>query len=259
MGVIKELYDYRQMIKMMVLRELRGRYKGSALGFFWTFLNPLLQFVIYAIIFSVLVRNDIDKFYLYMFVAFVPWYFVSSTIPNGAECIVIQKNLVQKIYFPRIVLPLSTTLTGLVNMMLSELVVFAVLIANGYWLGIQILALPVVMLAQFLVVLGIVLLVSSVNVYLRDISHIMNIVVMAWFYATPIVYPPELVDRGGILALIVRLNPMTGVISCYRQILYYRCWPDYSTLLSAALIGLVFVISGCCVFQRLQRGFAEEL
>lgn len=256
-NIFKELYDYRQMIKMMVRREIRGRYKGSVLGFFWTFLNPLLQFAVYSVVFSGLLNTGIEKFYLYVFVGFVPWYFVSSTVPEGAECITEQKEMVQKIYFPRIVLPLSTTLSGLVNMMLSEIVVMAVLMLNGYWPTVHLLALPVVVLVQFILVLGIVLLVSSVNVYLRDVSHIMNILIMVWFYATPVVYPPE--SMSGKFAQILRLNPMTSVISSYRQILYYRCWPDFSSLLPAAVIGTLLLAAGVYTFQRLQRGFAEEL
>lgn len=257
MKLVKELYDYREMIYMLVRREIRGRYKGSILGFFWTFLNPLLQFIVYAIVFSTIMRMDIDQFYIYLFVAFVPWFFLATAIPQGAVCIQTQSNLVQKIYFPRMVLPISTVVTAFVNMLLSELVVFAVLLISGFGISRYILALPIVWLVQFLFVLGIVLFVSALTVYIRDLAHILDIVVMAWFYATPIVYPPEMIPAQ--FSFLTYLNPMYGIIDGYRNILYYKCLPDFSTMALAFGLGVATIFIGGFVFQRLQRGFAEEL
>ena len=119
------------------------------------------------------------------------------------------------------------------------------------------LVLPVVMGIHFLLVLGIVLIVSAVTVYLRDLAHILDIVIMAWFYATPIVYPPEMIPEK--FHFLLYLNPMSGIIEGYRKILYYRCMPDFSTMLLALVVGIITVVVGAFVFQRLQRGFAEEL
>lgn len=257
MNLIKELYDYREMIYMMVRREIRGRYKGSVLGFFWTFLNPLLQFIVYAVVFSTIMRMNIEQFYIYLFVAFVPWFFLATAIPQGAVCIQTQSNLVQKIYFPRMVLPISTVVTAFVNMLLSELVVFAVLLISGFGISYHIAALPIVWLIQFLFVLGIVLVVSSLTVYIRDLAHILDIIVMAWFYATPIVYPPEMLPAQFLW--LMQINPMYGIIDGYRKILYYKCWPDFSLMIMACVLGLITIAVGIVVFQRLQRGFAEEL
>lgn len=257
MGIFKELYDYREMVYMLVRREIRGRYKGSVLGFFWTFLNPLLQFVVYALVFSVLLRSDIEKFYVYMFVAFVPWFFFSTAVPQGANCILSHNTMVQKIYFPRMVLPLATVLTGFINMLFSEIVVFAVLVFSGFLPTYHIIALPVVMLVQLMFVLGIVLIVSALTVYFRDLSHILDIVVMLWFYVTPIVYPITMIPEN--LRGFIYMNPMTGIIECYRSILYYRTWPEFSTLLLALILGIMSIVGGMVIFQRLQKGFAEEL
>ena len=257
MKILSELYDYREMIYMLVRREIRGRYKGSVLGFFWTFLNPLLQFMVYAVVFSTIMRMDIDKFYIYLFVAFVPWFFLATAIPQGATCIQAQSNMVQKIYFPRMVLPISTALTAFVNMLLSELVVFAVLLLSGFGISYHIVALPIVMVIQLMFVMGIVLIVSAVTVYIRDLAHILDIVVMAWFYATPIVYPPEMMPEK--FRFLMLLNPMYGIIDGYRKILYYRCWPDFSLMTLALVLGVATILVGAVVFQRLQKGFAEEL
>lgn len=257
MNLLKELYAYREMIYMLVRREIRGRYKGSILGFFWTFLNPLLQFIVYAIVFSTIMRMNIDQFYIYLFIAFVPWFFLATAIPQGAVCIQTQSNLVQKIYFPRMVLPISAVVTAFVNMLLSELVVFAVLLLSGFGVSFYIIALPVVWFIQFLFVLGIVLIVSAFTVYIRDLAHIMDIVVMAWFYATPIVYPPEMLPAQ--FKFLMYANPMYGIVEAYRAILYYKCWPDFSTMTLALALGVATILLGGIIFQRLQRGFAEEL
>lgn len=257
MSLFKELYNYREMIYMLIHRDIRGRYKASVLGFLWTFINPLLQLTVYAVVFSVLLRSDIENYYIFLFVAFIPWHFFALSVPLGSNCIPAQVNLVQKIYFPRIILPISTVLGTFVNMLLSELVVFAVLIFSGIGLSIYIVALPVVMFVQLMFVMGVVLIISSVTVYFRDLAHIMDIVMMAWFYITPVVYAPEMIaDR---LPILLTLNPMAGIINCYRDILYYQRFPQLSSLTTAVIFGLITVIFGTIIFQRLQRRFAEEL
>lgn len=257
MQLLKELYAYREMIHMLVRREIRGRYKGSVLGFFWTFLNPLLQFVVYAAVFTVLLRSNIEKFYVYLFVAFIPWFFTASAIPQSATCIQAHSNMVQKIYFPRMVLPLATVLTAFVNMLLSELVVFVVLILSGFPLTIHLFALPVVMIFHFVLVLGLSLIFSALTVYFRDLAHILDILIMAWFYATPIVYPPEMVPEK--LRFLLHINPMAGLVEGYRSVLYFNQWPEFSTMILSLVVGVVTVVIGIFVFQHLQKGFAEEL
>ena len=126
MKLVKELYAYREMIISLVRKDLRGRYKGSVLGFLWTFINPLLQLMVYTIVFSVILKAGIDKFYLFLFVALVPWIFFSSAITGGATSILSQQDMVKKIYFPRQVLPISYVTSSFVNMLLCFLVIFGV-------------------------------------------------------------------------------------------------------------------------------------
>lgn len=124
MKLLNELYAYREMIVSLVRKDLRGRYKGSVLGFLWTFINPLLQLMVYTVVFSVIMRAGIDKFYLFLFVALVPWIFFSSAITGGATSILSQQDMVKKIYFPRQVLPISYVTSSFVNMLLCFLVIF---------------------------------------------------------------------------------------------------------------------------------------
>ena len=150
MRLFKELWQYRDMIISLVKRDLKSRYKGSVLGFFWMFLNPLLQLCVYTIVFSTIMRNGIEDFYLFLFVALVPWQFFSTCLTAGAGVVFSQKEMVKKIYFPREVLPLSFTLSQFVNMLLCFVVVIAVVLFSGVKINLLAwLYLPLIMLIEF--------------------------------------------------------------------------------------------------------------
>ena len=258
MNIIKELYAYREMIYSLVHRDLKGRYKGSVLGFAWTFLNPLLQLAVYTMVFSIILRNNIQDFYLFLFVALVPWIFFNTCITGGSGCIRAQGDMIKKIYFPREVIPVSFVTSQFVNMCLSMLVVFAALLLAGYPLRLSAMVwMPVIMIIEYFVALGMTFLVSGVTVYWRDVEYFMGIIGMAWQFATPVMYGLEQVPER--LVPFFRMNPMTPVIVAYRDILYYGRAPQMETLLSAVIFGVVIVLVGYFVFRRLKKHFAEEL
>ncbi len=239
-------------------KDLRGRYKGSVLGFLWTFINPLLQLAVYTVVFSFILKTNIERYYLYLFVALIPWIFFSSSITVGAASVVAQKDLIKKIYFPRMVIPISYVTSSFVNMLLCFIVIFAVILFSGVGFNFTaLLTLPVIMLVEYLLALGMALLASAVTVYFRDLEHILGIVSMVWMYMTPIMYDKSMIPER--LLPVYNLNPMTHIISCYRDVLYCRQMPDLTSLVSAAALGLFFLIFGGFVFNKLQRHFAEEL
>lgn len=256
--MLKELWDYREMVFNLVKRDLRGRYKGSVLGFFWMFLNPLLQLAVYNIVFSTIMRMGIEKFYLFMFVAFVPWLFFSTCLSAGTSVVFAQQDMVKKIYFPREVLPLAFTLSQFVNMLLSFLVIFVAVACSGVTINPEaLLCLVPVMLIEFVLALGTTYIVSALTVYLRDLEHIMGILSMAWMYLTPVIYPMEMVPEA--YRRLLHLNPMTSVTTAYRDILYYGQVPRMETLVQAAVMGGVVLAAGQMLFGRLSRHFVEEL
>ncbi len=258
MGTVKELYAYRQMIFSLVKKDLRGRYKGSVLGFLWTFINPLFQLIVYTVVFSFILKTNIERYYLYLFVGLIPWIFFSSSITVGAASVVAQKDLIKKIYFPRMVIPISYVTSCFVNMLLCFIVIFAVIIFSGVGVNfLALLTLPVIMAVEYLLALGMALLASAVTVYFRDLEHILGIISMAWMYMTPIMYDKAIVPER--LLPVFNLNPMTHVIECYRDVLYHKQIPDLTSLLSAAGLGILFLFTGCIVFGKLQKHFAEEL
>lgn len=246
------------MIFSLVKRDLRGRYKGSALGFAWTFINPLLQLVVYTLVFSVIMRNGIEDYYLFLFVALIPWLFFSVSVSGGCNCILAQGDMVKKIYFPREVLPISFVTSQFVNMLLSFIVVFAVLLFSGKGLSLKAIAfLPIIMVVEYILALGMAFMFCAFTVYLRDLANILSILTMAWQFLTPVMYSEDMVPER--LRPIFHLNPMTSVITAYRDILYYKQVPKLETLLEATVIGIILVLVGARVFRHLQKGFAENL
>ena len=258
MGILKELYSYRQMIFSLVKRDLRGRYKGSVFGFLWTFLNPLLQLVVYTFVFSFLLKSDIENYYLFLFVALIPWLFFYTAITGGEGCVLHQSGMVTKIYFPREVLPISHVTSEFINMLYSFIVVFLVIFLSGTPINpVALLYLPIIMLVEYFLALGITLIASAVTVYFRDMEFILGIFMMAWQYLTPVMYSVDIVPQE--LRNLFMLNPMTPIIIAYRDILYYAKAPDLSTLLLAAGMGLLFMLVGFWIFSRLKKRFAEEM
>lgn len=259
---LKEVWTYREMVASFVRRDLRGRYKGSVLGFLWTFLNPLLQMLVYSVVFSVILKSGIDDYYVYLFIALIPWIFFSSSIQGGSTAVINQKDMVKKIYFPREVLPISLVTTNFVNMLLCFLVVFAVTFLSGrmptqpeHFLAL--LCLIPVFAVEYILALGMSFLAASVTVYFRDMEHILGILVMAWQYMTPVMYSYDIIPAA--IKPIFLLNPMTSIIVAYREILYYQKIPDLTGLIWSLFLGVVVLVFGWCVFSRLKRRFAEEL
>lgn len=256
--IIREIWQYRQMIFSLVKRELRGRYKGSFLGFLWTFLNPLLQLVVYTIVFSVIMRAGIEDYYLFLFVALIPWIMFSTSVAGGCSCILNHKDMVTKIYFPREVLPIAHVTTAMVNMLYSFIVVFIVVLFAGVQVQpMALLCLPVIVVVEYILSIGMALITSSLTVFFRDLEHIMGILVMSWQFLTPVMYSVDQVPEE--LWPIFQFNPMTQVITAYRDILYYGTMPHIATLSTALIWGVISVLLGFVIFQILQRRFAEEL
>ena len=248
----REIYDYRQMIYSLVRKELRGRYKGSALGFLWTFINPLLQLLVYTFVFSIVMPNNIDKFYLYLFVGLIPWLFFSGSLTGGAACIINQKDMVKKIYFPREVMPIAYVTSNFVNMLLCFVVIFGVVIVSGVGIRpVTLLYLPIIFAVEYIMCLGGAMLTSALTVYFRDLEYILGIVTMAWMYLTPVVYSIEMVPEK--LRPFMNLNPMTPVIVAYRDILYSKQIPEIGTLANGFILGVVVLVVGYVVFLTLYR------
>ena len=252
------IYRYREMLINMVRRELRGKYKGSILGFLWTFINPLLQLVVYTIVFSNIMRMGVSNYEIFLFVALIPWMFFSTSVLSGAGSIIYNQSLVTKIYFPREILPLSVVMSNFINMIYCSVIVLAVVLFYHMNLNLEVwFMLPVIAFIEYILVIGIVLIVSALTVYFRDLEHILGIIIMAWQFLTPVMYPESFVPSQ--YQAILYLNPMTPIIISFRDVLYYGKMPVVENLVYAFLWSLIIFICGFLLFGKLQKDFAEEL
>jgi ABC-2 type transport system permease protein len=255
---LKEIWEYRTMIRSLVHKDLRGRYQASVLGFLWTFIVPLCQLAVYTVVFSIILKSTVEKFYLYLFVALIPWNFFSSCLTGGSSCIIQQQSLVNKIYFPREVIPVAYVTSSFVNMLYCEIVVFLVALLSGVAFNpLGLLCLPLVMAVEYILALGITMIMSSINVYFRDLEHILGIISMAWMFMTPIMYDLSIVPAN--LMWIFKLNPMTSIVTAYRDILYAGSVPSLGTLGVSLGMGIIFLVVGFAVFGKLKKRFSEVM
>ena len=265
MNIFRKIYNYRELLKTNVKKEIRGRYKNSILGVMWSFLNPLLQLLVYSVIFGALLTGGDsaeDKYYqatyyIYVCVALIPWTYFTSAITQAAFTVIGNGDIIKKVYFPREILPISVVTSGAVNFMISTIIILLFVIFSQVGLSWYILLYPFILLIQYILLLGIAFIVSSITVYFRDLEHIIGIVLMAAFYGTPIVYKLEQLPQQ--LQIIMQLNPMTHLINAYRDIFYYHQMPNMKVLGILLALSLILAVVGYFIFKKLQKGFAEEL
>lgn len=254
---LAEVANYRRMLVTTVRKDLRSRYRGSFLGFLWTFINPLLQLIIYSIVFPYLLRNNQENYPMFIFIGLLPWIYFTSSVVGATSTIVSNGNLVKKIYFPRLILPISVSATGLMNFLFSLCIAVPALLITGVKLTPYALLLPVVMLSQFIFVTALGILLSALYVYMRDLEHIVSVLMLAWFYLTPVVFGLDIFPEEVAARLLY--NPMTQYVVAYRNVLLYGCAPDPTGFLTVTLASVVLFILSVYIFGRLQKSFAEEL
>lgn len=257
MNIINNLYNYRELIKTSIKKDIGGKYKHSFLGVLWSFINPLLQIAVYAIIFPLIMKNDIPNYTVFMVCGLIPWNYFSTVINRASFTIVENANIIKKVYFPREILPFSLVTSETINFFISTIIIIGFTLANGMGLTKYVLLYPLVLLVQYVLLLGISLIVSSVTVYFRDLQHFIGVLLQLFFYATPIVYAVETIPEG--LRWILKLNPMTYIINGFRDIFYYQKMPDIKMLGIALILGILLCILGYLIFSKLQKKFAEEL
>lgn len=258
METLKEIYNYRTMISSLVRRELRGKYEKSVLGFLWAFLGPMFQILIYGIVFTVVFHNNMPNYYIFLMTGILPWTFFSDSLGQGTGAIVYNAEMVKKIYFPREVMVIGEVNAKLVNMLLSFIVMAFFLLFSGVGFSVHIVLLPLVILIEYMIALGMALLAAATTVYLRDLEYVVNVILMAWIWGTPIMYTADSITNPLYLTLL-RLNPMTGTIGAYQNIFYFHKWPTVRSLLYPFCFGVLILIIGFVVFGKLKKRFSEEL
>ena len=257
LNVFKNLYNYRELLKTNVKKEIRGKYKNSFLGVLWSFLNPLLQIAVYAIVFPLILRNTQENYVIFLCCGLIPWTFFSTTISRAAFTLIENGNILKKVYFPREILPLSVVTSETVNFLISTFIILGFVIFGGLGISKYVIFYPLILLAQYLILIAIALVVSSISVYIRDLQHLIGVVLQLLFYAAPIVYEPKSIPEN--FAWILNINPMTYIINGYRNIFYNQTMPELKPLFILIASSIVACIIGYLIFNKLQKGFAEQL
>ena len=258
MNIFKRIYDYRELLKTSIKKDIGGKYKNSFLGVLWSFVNPLLQIIVYAIIFPLIMKSDIPNYVVFMVCGLIPWNYFSTVINRASFVMIENGNIIKKVYFPREILPLSLVTSETVNFLISSILILLFALGYGVHLNIlYILFYPLVLLVQYVLLLGISLIVSSVTVYFRDLQHFIGVLLQLFFYATPIVYAVDVIPAN--FRWILKLNPMTYIIEGYRDIFWQPTMPNITNLLVVLAIGIAICIIGYLMFNKLQKKFAEEL
>lgn len=255
---IKEIINYQDMIRSLVKRELRGKYEKSVLGFLWSFLSPMFQILIYNLVFTQVFHNDMPVFYMFLMTGILPWTFFSDSLGQGSGAIIYNAEMVKKIYFPREVLVIAEVNAKLVNMLLSFIVMAVFLIISRIGFSVQLIYLPLLIFTEYLLALGFAFLFASITVYFRDMEYIVNVILMAWIWATPVMYSLESVGSPALHRLLM-INPMTTVISNFHYVFYYHTNPSVWDLTYPLICGAIILVLGYLVFQKLNKRFVEEL
>lgn len=256
MKLIRNLYQYRELLKTNVKKEIRGKYKGSFLGVLWSFVNPLLTVAVYAIVFPYIMRDTPDNFLIFLVIGIIPWNFFTVVMNQGMVTVRMNAGIIKKVYFPREILPISVALSGLVNFLISCIIILLFCIFGGVGISWHLVLLPLISILQFFFTLGLVFALSAINIYIKDTEYIVQFFINLMFYATPILYSAATL---GEMKYILYMNPMTHIVESYRDIFLYHQMPQLTSILSLVVISFLSFIIGLAIFRKLEKGFAEEV
>lgn len=257
--MFKDLYNYRELLKTNVKKDIRGKYKASVLGVLWSFINPLLQVLVYALVFPYLLRSTGDDYIMYLVTGIIPWTYFQTVLGSCVSCVKNNSGIIKKVYFPKIILPVSSMLSGFINFMISCVIILAFSLIWRTGISWHIILVPLIAVVEGLFVLGIGLIGGAFDAYLQDLEYIIAFLTQLLFYGTPIVY--ELSTFSGSHNLIVRLiqhNPLTIIMNSYRDVFLYHQVPDMKALGIVSVISVVGVVIGYVIFKKLEKGFAEQ-
>ena len=269
---LKELGRYRVLIQSLVGRELKARYRGTILGFLWSFVNPLLLMIVYSVVFGFIIRprdpafdNNPIIYALYLFCGILPWTWFSSSAVESANVLMTQGNLIKKVLFPAEILPVVVVTSNFINFLYALPILVAakaaisLLVAKAPGFSLYLLQLPLVILVQFILSLGFGFLLAALTVHFRDIKDILGNLLTFWFFATPIVYTRQLAADSPFLRTVLDLNPMTHVIGGYQSCIFYGELLHWRRLGVTLVVAVLMFAPGAYVFDRLRDSYPEEV
>lgn len=252
-----EIARYRELIQCLVVRDLKVRYHGSVLGFFWSLLHPLLMMVLYTVVFSVFLRIEVEHYPLFLISALLPWNFFVAGLNQGSQSLVGNAHFIQKFYCPRELFPLTSILSHSILLFNSLVMIIPFILFYKGEISPSFLLLPVVIFIQLIFGLGLSLILSCLQVFYRDVIHILELFLLFWFFLTPILYPLSMVPEK--LQPLFYLNPMFLMVNLYRSILYEGAFPGFSAFLIVAIVAVGTLVIGWKVFLSREQFIVKEL
>jgi lipopolysaccharide transport system permease protein len=254
----RELWAYRELLYFLTWRDIKIRYKQAALGVAWAILQPVITMIIFSVIFGRLANLPSEgiPYPVFSFVALLPWQLFSGALSRIGNSLVSDKNLITKIYFPRLTIPLSAVGAALFDFAISFVILLGMMVAYGIKPTWSILALPFLVVFALLAAIAVGLWFAAVNVQYRDIQYALPFVVQAWMYASPVAYSTELIPKG-IWRLLYGLNPMAGVIDGFRWALLGTPFPDLPLFLMSVLVVVILLVTGLMYFKKMEEYFAD--
>lgn len=257
---LRELWGYRELLYFLVWRDIKVRYKQTAIGVLWAVLQPILTMVVFSVIFGQLAKLPSEgiPYPIFVFTALLPWQLFAYALAQSGNSLIANQQLITKIYFPRLVIPISATLSGLPDFLISFLVLLVMMVYYGISPGVAILAFPLFLLLAILSAFSVGLWLSALNVRYRDVRHAIPFLVQLWFFITPVAYSGQLLPVQW--RFLYGLNPMVGVIDGFRWVLLGK---EMSSLLlfslSSVLVVIVLLVSGLYYFRRMEKTFADVI
>lgn len=264
-GDARELYRTRFVLRNLVITQLKIRYHRSALGFFWTLLNPALMLTVQAVVFSQLVpKSDRYPYAVYLFAGFVPWQFFMSSIDNGSRSLLSSEGLIRKVAAPKLIFPLADTIVCLINMVFAMTAMFAIFLfiwPHLYW---QLMLIPIGTLLLGAFTIGLVFISMSMATFFRDFLHLIPIFLQAWYFASPIIYPREALSEAGLFRALLDYNPMTHFISFFQHAILGDAsldgpWPSNNTWIIASTWAIGMLLVGYATYKRLEHDYIFRL
>jgi homopolymeric O-antigen transport system permease protein len=249
----RDIYRYRELIWALAIKELRVRYKRSFLGFLWALLNPLLMMIVMTLVFGTILRFRIDHYSIFLLSMLLPWTFFTQTLSYSVESVVGHADLLRKVRVAKLVFPVAAVLSNVINFLLSLIPLASLVLITRFPLHWTWIYLPVPMLGLFLFALGMAFLFATLNVFFRDVSHIIQIILSAWFYLSPIVYSLDFISPKH--RWLFRLNPMLYVLNGFRLSIYYGMLPTPQSAAVSLLCGIAALSIGFGIFRRYQDAF----
>jgi lipopolysaccharide transport system permease protein len=255
----RELWEYRELLFFFVWRDIKVRYRQTVMGALWAIIQPVFTMVIFSLFFGRLAKVPSDglPYPIFSYAALVPWTFFATALTQASNSLVVSANMVKKIYFPRLTLPIATVLAGVIDFVLAFIVLMGMMLFYGLLPTINVLWLPFFLLLALITSLGVSLWLSAMNVQFRDVHYTIPFLTQAWLFVTPIAYPSSLLSEPW--RTLYGLNPMAGVVEGFRWALLGTDTPPGPMTLVSAVVALTLFISGAFYFRRMEQGFADVL